>query len=65
MGKSLEVLLRRLSVRQRMMAVIAVLLLPLAVLSAVSMMVLNEQEIAFRDSVEESIHGLIPLTTLE
>ena len=65
MGKSLETLLRRLSVRQRMMAVIAVLLLPLAVLSAVSMVVLNEQEMAFRDSVEESIHGLIPLTTLE
>ncbi len=65
MGKSLEVLLRRLSVRQRMMTVIAVLLLPLAVLSAVSIMVLNEQEMAFRDSVEESVHGLIPLTTLE
>ncbi|GAB2897753.1 hypothetical protein GCM10027278_17380 [Paralcaligenes ginsengisoli] len=65
MGKSLEMLLRRLSVRQRMMAVMAVLLLPLAVLSAVSVMVLNEQEMAFRDSVEESVHGLIPLTTLE
>ncbi|MEO6986627.1 MAG: hypothetical protein ABI155_14935, partial [Paralcaligenes sp.] len=65
MGKSLEVLLRRLSVRQRMMTVIAVLLLPLAVLSAVSIMVLNDQEMAFRDSVEESVHGLIPLTTLE
>ncbi|HEX7386554.1 MAG TPA: diguanylate cyclase [Castellaniella sp.] len=65
MGQSLEMLLRRLSVRQRTMAVIAVLLLPLAVLSAVSMVVLNEQEMAFRDSVEESIHGLIPLTTLE
>ncbi|MEO6983979.1 MAG: GGDEF domain-containing protein [Paralcaligenes sp.] len=65
MGRSLEVLLRRLSVRQRMMTVIAVLLLPLAVLSAVSIMVLNEQEMAFRDSVEESVHGLIPLTTLE
>jgi nitrogen fixation/metabolism regulation signal transduction histidine kinase len=65
MGNRLEVLLRRLSVRQRMMAIIAVLLLPLAVLSAVSMMVLNEQEMAFRDSVEESVHGLLPLTTLE
>lgn len=65
MGKRLETLLRRLSVRQRMMAIIAVLLLPLAVLSAVSMVVLNEQEMAFRDSVEESIHGLLPLTTLE
>lgn len=65
MKKSPEALLRRLSVRQRVMAVIAVLLLPLAVLSAVSMVVLNEQEMAFRDSVEESIHGLLPLTTLE
>lgn len=65
MGKGLDRLLRKLSVRQRMMAVIAVLLLPLAMLSAVSMMVLNEQEISFRDSVEESVHGLIPLTTLE
>jgi diguanylate cyclase (GGDEF)-like protein len=27
--------------------------------------VLNEQEIAFRESVEESIHTLLPLTTLE
>jgi diguanylate cyclase (GGDEF)-like protein len=65
MGRSLELLLRRLSVRQRMMAIIALLLLPLAVLSAVSMAVLNEQEMAFRDSVEESVHGLLPLTTLE
>jgi diguanylate cyclase (GGDEF)-like protein len=65
MGHRLEVLLRRLSVRQRVMAIIAVLLLPLAALSAVSMMVLNEQEMAFRDSVEESVHGLLPLTTLE
>jgi diguanylate cyclase (GGDEF)-like protein len=65
MGRSPEALLRRLSVRQRMTAIIALLLLPLAVLSAVSMMVLNEQEMAFRDSVEESVHGLLPLTTLE
>ncbi|TAL86930.1 MAG: sensor domain-containing diguanylate cyclase [Rhodanobacter sp.] len=65
MRRSPEVLLRRLSVRQRMTAIIALLLLPLAVLSAVSMTVLNEQEIAFRDSVEESVHGLLPLSTLE
>jgi diguanylate cyclase (GGDEF)-like protein len=65
MGKNPELLLRRLSVRQRMTAIIALLLLPLAVLSAVSMMVLNEQEMAFRDSVEESVHGLLPLGTLE
>jgi diguanylate cyclase (GGDEF)-like protein len=48
-----------------MLAIIALLLLPLAVLSAVSMAVLNEQEMAFRDSVEESLHGLLPLGTLE
>lgn len=65
MGNRLEALLRRLSVRRRMLAIIAVLLLPLAVLSAVSLWVLNEQEMAFRDSVEEAVHGLIPLTTLE
>jgi diguanylate cyclase (GGDEF)-like protein len=64
-GRKPEVLLRRLSVRQRMTVIIALLLLPLAVLSAVSMMVLNEQEMAFRDSVEESVHGLVPLGTLE
>lgn len=57
--------MRRFSVRQRMLAIIALLLLPLAVLSAVSMAVLNEQEMAFRDSVEESLHGLLPLGTLE
>lgn len=65
MARSPEMLLRKLSVRQRMTTIIALLLLPLAVLSAVSMMVLNEQEMAFRDSVEESVHGLLPLTTLE
>lgn len=65
MEKKPEALLRRLSVRQRMTAIIALLLLPLAVLSAVSMAVLNEQEMAFRDSVEESINGLLPLGTLE
>lgn len=64
-GRKPEMLLRRLSVRQRMTAIITLLLLPLAVLSAVSMMVLNEQEMAFRDSVEESVHGLVPLGTLE
>ncbi|MDW2981454.1 MAG: hypothetical protein WBG81_11230 [Rhodanobacter sp.] len=65
MEKNPEALLRRLSVRQRMTAIIALLLLPLAVLSAVSMAVLNEQEMAFRDSVEESVNGLLPLGTLE
>lgn len=65
MPRSVELALRRLSVRQRISAIIALLLLPLAVLSGLSMVVLNAQEMAFRDSVEESVHGLIPLTTLE
>lgn len=65
MRERLESLLRRFTVRQRMLAILLILLLPLAVLSAVSMVVLNEQETAFRDTVEESVHALIPLTTLE
>ncbi len=65
MGERFEVLLRRFTLRQRMLAILLILLLPLAVLSTVSMVVLNEQETAFRDTVEESVHALIPLTTLE
>ena len=57
--------LRRLSVGQRIAAIIALLLLPMGALSLVSVTLLNEQEIAFRESVEESIHTLLPLTTLE
>jgi len=57
--------LRQLSVGQRMAVIIALLLLPMAVLSVASAMVLNDQEMAFRESVEESIHTLLPLTTLE
>lgn len=62
---SLERHLRKLSVGQRMAAIIALLLLPMAALSIASVAVLNDQEIAFRDSVEESIQTLLPLTTLE
>ncbi len=65
MLRSPERILRTLSVRQRMSVIIALLLVPLAVLSSVSMIVLNEQEMAFRDTVEESVHGLVPLATLE
>ncbi|NKZ38444.1 diguanylate cyclase [Oleiagrimonas citrea] len=57
--------LRKWSVGQRVAMIVALLLLPMAVLSAVSMVVLNEQEMAFRESVEESVHTLLPLTTLE
>ena len=57
--------LRQLSVGQRIAVMIALLLLPMAVLSVVSAMVLNDQEMAFRESVQESIHTLLPLTTLE
>ncbi len=61
----LEKRLRQLSVGQRGAAVIALLLLPMAALSLTSVLVVNEQEITFRESVEESIHTLMPLTTLE
>ena len=61
----IERVLRRLSVGQRIGVIIALLLAPLATLSVVSAVVLNQQEMAFRDSVEESLHTLLPLTTLE
>lgn len=61
----MERTLRRLSVGQRIGVIIALLLAPLAVLSAVSVAVLAQQEMAFRDSVEESLHTLLPLTALE
>ncbi len=61
----LERQLRQFSVGQRIVAIAMLLLLPMVVLSAVSAIILNDQETAFRDSVEESIHTLLPLTTLE
>ncbi|MCP1375013.1 GGDEF domain-containing protein [Dyella lutea] len=61
----MERVLRRFSVAQRIGAIILLLLAPLATLSVVSMAVLNRQEMAFRDSVEESLHTLLPLSTLE
>lgn len=57
--------LRRFSVGQRMAAILVLVLLPVAVLSVASAVVLEQQETAFRDSVEESIHTLLPLSTLE
>lgn len=62
---TLEALLRRFSVGQRMVAAIALLMVPMAILSAISAYVLDRQEASFRESVEESIHTLLPLTTLE
>ncbi len=61
----MERTLRRFTVGQRIGLIIVLLLVPLATLSLISMAVLNRQEIAFRDSVEESLHTLLPLTTLE
>ena len=61
----LERQLRRFSVGQRIAAAVALLLLPLATLSMASLVVLNDQEAAFRETVEESIHTLLPLSTLE
>lgn len=61
----LEQRLRQASVGHRIAATIALLLVPLAALSVASIVVLNAQEVTFRESVEESIHTLLPLTTLE
>lgn len=61
----MERMLRRFAVGQRIGLIILVLLAPLAALSVISIVVLNRQEIAFRESVEESLHTLLPLTTLE
>lgn len=57
--------LRRLSVGQRLAIIAAILLVPLAVLSAVSLFVLDTQEAEFRETVDESLQTLLPLTTLE
>ena len=57
--------LRRLSVGQRVSLIVLILLLPLAGLSLISVLVLNQEEIAFRDTVDESIRTLLPLSTLE
>lgn len=61
----LERHLRKLSVGQRISLVVLVLLLPLAGLSLISILVLNQEEIAFRDTVDESVRTLLPLSTLE
>jgi diguanylate cyclase (GGDEF)-like protein len=57
--------LRRLSVAQRLALFLLLVLLPLVALSVVSVAVLNEQEAAFSESVEESVTTLLPLSTLE
>lgn len=54
-----------MSVGQRLAMVLVLLLLPFALLSAISVKVLEEQEIQFREAVDESIDTLLPLTTLE
>ncbi|WP_329742203.1 GGDEF domain-containing protein [Dyella sp. A6] len=57
--------LRMFSVSQRLAMFLALVLLPMLILSVVSVSVLNDQELAFRDSVEESVTTLLPLNTLE
>lgn len=57
--------LRRFSVSQRLAFFLVLVLLPLVALSVVSVAVLNEQEVAFSESVEESVTMLLPLSTLE
>ncbi|HET6806038.1 MAG TPA: hypothetical protein VFH59_11420, partial [Frateuria sp.] len=60
-----ETRLRQLSVPQRLGLFLVLVLTPLVALSVVSVAVLNEQEMAFSDSVEESVTMLLPLGTLE
>lgn len=57
--------LRRWSVGQRMAAIIALLLAPVGCLSVASIFMLERQEISFRETVEESVQTLLPLTSLE
>ena len=57
--------LRAIGVGRRLAVVLGVVLLPLAVLSVVSVRVLEDQEIQFREAVDESVGTLLPLTTLE
>lgn len=57
--------LRNLSVVQRMSVIVALLLLPMAVMTIVSVVTLNGQEADFRTTVQDSINTLLPLTTLE
>ncbi|MGB7754721.1 MAG: diguanylate cyclase [Salinisphaera sp.] len=61
----IEAALRRFSVRRRTAVILALVLLPLGVLSVVSLVVLDKQQSAFQQSVQESIDTLLPLTTLE
>ncbi len=62
---ALEDRLRRFTVGERIAMIVGLLLLPMAVLSVVSVIVVNHQELSFRESVQESIDTLLPLTTLE
>lgn len=64
-GMSVEAFLRRFSVGRRLAAIVVVLLLPLGALSIVSVSVLDRQDVLFRESVDESIHTLLPLASLE
>lgn len=57
--------LRRFSVGKRIAAIVLLMLLPLAGLSVFSAVVLSRQEVSFGESVEESIHTLLPITSLE
>ncbi|HYW75613.1 MAG TPA: GGDEF domain-containing protein [Gammaproteobacteria bacterium] len=65
MANALEHRLRRFTVAKRIAIIVGLLLLPMAALSVVSVIVLNHQELSFRESVQESIDTLLPLTTLE
>jgi len=61
----IESRLRQLSVAQRVGVIVGLLLLPMAVMSVVSVVTLNGQEADFRQTVQDSIDTLLPLSTLE
>lgn len=62
---SLELLLRRVSVGKRAAVAAAVLLLPMTVLLAVSVLVLQGEESQVQEAIDAAVSGLVPLTTLE
>lgn len=61
----LERQLRQWPVGRRVVIMLGALSLPMLALSVASVAVVNQQEMTFRESVEESVHTLMPLTTLE
>jgi diguanylate cyclase (GGDEF)-like protein len=61
----IERALRRLSVGKRMTLAALVLVVPMSVLIAVTVVVLEQQETALHRAISESVNTLMPLATLE